>query len=410
MKKQDQPSIEVVPRIADIPAEAWDACANPDPALFNPFVAHGFLRALEDAGTVGGRSGWTPRHLVLRDGQARIAGCAPCYLKSHSQGEYVFDHSWADAYARAGGSYYPKLQIAVPFTPVPGRRLLVLPGPDAAEREALLAAGAADARRAQPAIGGARHLPERGRVGSARRPPLPQADRPAVPLEQRGLRHLRGFPGLARLAQAQGGAQGARGGAEPRSCHRVDARPRDHRGALGCVLRLLHGYGLAQVGPALSQPPGLLADRRRDGRALPADDRAAGREADRRLAAYDRRRLPLRPLLGRRSSTTPACTSSSATTRRSTMRSSTRLRASRPAPRASTSWRAAICRPRPIRRTTSPTRRCAAPSPTISCASAPMWMRRSRSSANTRPSASRPIRCDARSCARSGCRAPATVA
>jgi uncharacterized protein len=141
-KKQDQSSIEVVPRIADIPAEAWDACANPDPALFNPFIAHGFLRALEDAGTVGGRSGWAPRHLVLRDGQARIAGCAPCYLKSHSQGEYVFDHSWADAYARAGGSYYPKLQIAVPFTPVPGRRLLVLPGPEAPEREALLAAGA----------------------------------------------------------------------------------------------------------------------------------------------------------------------------------------------------------------------------------------------------------------------------
>jgi predicted N-acyltransferase len=143
MKRQDQPSIEVVPRIADIPAAAWDACANPDPVVFNPFIAHGFLKALEDAGAVGGRSGWTPRHLVLKDGQTDIAGCAPCYLKSHSQGEYVFDHSWADAYARAGGTYYPKLQIAVPFTPVPGRRLLVRPGPDAAEREALLAAGAA---------------------------------------------------------------------------------------------------------------------------------------------------------------------------------------------------------------------------------------------------------------------------
>src|SRR5207253_3094443 len=142
MSSQDQSTIEVVPGIADIPAEAWDACANPDPSVFNPFVAHGFLKALEDAGTVGGRSGWTPRHLVLKDAQARIVGCAPCYLKSHSQGEYVFDHSWADAYARAGGSYYPKLQIAVPFTPVPGRRLLVRPGPGAEDREALLAAGA----------------------------------------------------------------------------------------------------------------------------------------------------------------------------------------------------------------------------------------------------------------------------
>jgi predicted N-acyltransferase len=143
MKSKPQANIEVVPRIADIPAEAWDACANPDPALLNPFIAHGFLKALEDAGTIGGRSGWTPRHLVLKDAQGEIVGCAPCYLKSHSQGEYMFDHSWADAYERAGGRYYPKLQIAVPFTPVPGRRLLVRPGPEAEEREAMLAAGAA---------------------------------------------------------------------------------------------------------------------------------------------------------------------------------------------------------------------------------------------------------------------------
>jgi predicted N-acyltransferase len=141
MKPDQQPSVEVISAIADVAAEAWDACANPDPAVYNPFIAHGFLRALEEAGTVGGRSGWTPRHLVLRNAQAEIVGCAPCYLKSHSQGEYVFDHSWADAFERAGGRYYPKLQIAVPFTPVPGRRLLVRPGPEAEEREALLAAG-----------------------------------------------------------------------------------------------------------------------------------------------------------------------------------------------------------------------------------------------------------------------------
>ncbi len=94
--------VEVVPQIADIPAEAWDACANPDPATFNPFLAHAFLKALEDAGTVGGRTGWTPRHLVLKLG-GEIAGCAPCYLKAHSQGEYVFDHSWAEAFMQAGG-------------------------------------------------------------------------------------------------------------------------------------------------------------------------------------------------------------------------------------------------------------------------------------------------------------------
>jgi len=144
MSSKLQQCVEVLPRIADIPAAAWDACANPNPAFANPFVAHGFLKALEDAGAVGGRSGWTPRHLVLKDPCQTIVACAPCYLKSHSQGEYVFDHSWADAYSRAGGRYYPKLQIAVPFTPVPGRRLLVRPGPDAEAKEALLAQAAVE--------------------------------------------------------------------------------------------------------------------------------------------------------------------------------------------------------------------------------------------------------------------------
>jgi len=142
MSSKPQHCVEVVPRIADIPAAAWDACANPDPAVLNPFITHGFLKALEDAGTVGGRSGWTPRHLVLKDAAQAIVGCAPCYLKSHSQGEYVFDRSWAEAYERAGGRYYPKLQIAVPFTPVPGRRLLVRAGPDAEANEARLAEAA----------------------------------------------------------------------------------------------------------------------------------------------------------------------------------------------------------------------------------------------------------------------------
>jgi uncharacterized protein len=134
--------VEVVARIADVPAEAWDACANPDPATYNPFVAHAFLKALEEAGTVGGRTGWAPRHLVLRDQNGGVAGCAPCYLKSHSQGEYVFDYGWADAYVQAGGRYYPKLLIAVPFTPVPGPRLLVRPAPDSEAREGTLAAAA----------------------------------------------------------------------------------------------------------------------------------------------------------------------------------------------------------------------------------------------------------------------------
>lgn len=143
MSKAHKHQVDVVPQIAAIPAGDWDACANPEPALYNPFISHAFLQALETAGCVGGRTGWTPRHLVLRDETGGVAACAPCYLKSHSQGEYVFDHSWADAFERAGGRYYPKLQIAVPFTPVPGRRLLARPGPQSEASEALLAAAAA---------------------------------------------------------------------------------------------------------------------------------------------------------------------------------------------------------------------------------------------------------------------------
>jgi predicted N-acyltransferase len=144
MSKPHECVTEVVGRIADVAASAWDACANPEQVPFNPFLSHAFLRCLEDAGSVGGRSGWTPRHLVLKDEHGEIAGCAPCYIKTHSKGEYVFDHAWADAYLRAGGDYYPKLQIAVPFTPVPGRRLLTRPGPAREANEAMLAAAAAE--------------------------------------------------------------------------------------------------------------------------------------------------------------------------------------------------------------------------------------------------------------------------
>ncbi len=146
--EQGQVVANVVSRIAEIEAEDWDACANPDPATHNPFLAHAFLKALEDAGCVGDkRTGWLPQHIVLNDGHGGIAGCVPCYVKLNSAGEYVFDYGWAEAYQRAGGAYYPKLQAAVPFTPVPGRRLLVRPGPDAERRQKLLAAAAVEVAR-----------------------------------------------------------------------------------------------------------------------------------------------------------------------------------------------------------------------------------------------------------------------
>ena len=147
MPEPTEAVVKLVPGIGDIDAAGWDRCANAEAATFNPFVAHAFLKALEDAGCVGAGTGWLPRHLVLEDGLGGVAGVAPCYVKGHSQGEYVFDHGWADAYAQAGGRYYPKLQMAVPFTPVPGPRLLVRPGPTAAADEQVLAAAAIEVAR-----------------------------------------------------------------------------------------------------------------------------------------------------------------------------------------------------------------------------------------------------------------------
>jgi predicted N-acyltransferase len=105
--------------IAGLNAAAWDRLAGAD-----PFVSYAFLGALEESGSVGPGTGWTPAPILIEDDGGHLLACAPAYLKAHSQGEYVFDHGWADAWQRAGGDYYPKLQVAVPFTPVPGSRLL----------------------------------------------------------------------------------------------------------------------------------------------------------------------------------------------------------------------------------------------------------------------------------------------
>lgn len=134
------PTIEITlhPSLAEISASDWDACANPEGGRpEDPFTTYRFLKALEDSGSVGGRSGWQPRYLVARaDGQ--VIACAPMYAKGHSQGEYIFDFNWAQAYENAGGAYYPKLQIAVPFTPATGRRFLTRPGYEAMGMSALI--------------------------------------------------------------------------------------------------------------------------------------------------------------------------------------------------------------------------------------------------------------------------------
>jgi predicted N-acyltransferase len=109
--------------IGQINALGWDACAGG----YNPFVSHAFLAALEDSGSTGQRTGWLPQHAAIRDAEGKLAAVAPMYVKTNSYGEYVFDHAWADALMRAGGNYYPKLQVAAPFSPVPGPRLLKHP-------------------------------------------------------------------------------------------------------------------------------------------------------------------------------------------------------------------------------------------------------------------------------------------
>ncbi len=122
-----------VQSISDIPAADWDRCAGDE----NPFVSHAFLSALEDSGSVNANTGWAPYHVTIENEDGSLRGCVPMYLKSHSQGEYVFDQSWAHAYENAGGSYYPKLQVSVPFSPVTGPRLLA---PDSETRDLLLSA------------------------------------------------------------------------------------------------------------------------------------------------------------------------------------------------------------------------------------------------------------------------------
>ena len=124
-------SVRISPAVGEIDAAQWNSLAGDD-----PLTSHAFLKSLETSGSVGPGTGWTPIPLVAERGGAPLAA-APAYLKTHSQGEYVFDHGWAEAWQRAGGAYYPKLQVAVPFTPCPGRRLLGEPEAALAAIEAL---------------------------------------------------------------------------------------------------------------------------------------------------------------------------------------------------------------------------------------------------------------------------------
>jgi len=134
--------LRMVEGLTEVDREAWDSVANPPGRVFDPFLSWDFLEALEATEAAQPATGWTPAHLLVEGAAGTLKAAMPLYAKTHSQGEFVFDHSWADAYYRAGGEYYPKLLCAVPFTPVTGRRLLTAPGPDEIRLQRALLAGA----------------------------------------------------------------------------------------------------------------------------------------------------------------------------------------------------------------------------------------------------------------------------
>lgn len=139
-------SLSIAERLAGVDRTAWNAVANPPGGRYDPFLDWDFLEACESSGCAQPETGWSPRHMLAHDGDGHLVGAAPLYLKAHSRGEFVFDHSWADALQRAGGRYYPKLLCAVPFTPVTGRRLLAT-GPHRGAIERTLANALIDAAR-----------------------------------------------------------------------------------------------------------------------------------------------------------------------------------------------------------------------------------------------------------------------
>lgn len=137
-------ALRLVSSFDDIPLESWNRLSGTSKTgnePYHPFLSHAYLSALEASGSATAETGWLGRHLLLEDEAGQLIGAVPCYLKSHSQGEYVFDHGWADAFERAGGRYYPKLQASIPFTPATGPRLLHVTSGNVGETRKTLAAG-----------------------------------------------------------------------------------------------------------------------------------------------------------------------------------------------------------------------------------------------------------------------------
>ena len=206
-------TIRIAPTITEIDARQWDACANPDTSRlahadaecqeerFNPFISHAFLAALESPARSAAIAAGCRRMCSLRF-CGQLVAAAPTYLKAHSMGEYVFDHAWADAYARAGLDYYPKLQVTVPFTPATGRRLLVAPTGGDAARTALIL-GLRKWREQARASSIHVTFPTKAEWLALGEAGFLRPDGPTIPLRQQGLCEFRGFSLRSRLTQTQ---------------------------------------------------------------------------------------------------------------------------------------------------------------------------------------------------------------
>ena len=335
------------------------AASRSSPASpINPFISHAFLKALEDSGSATRETGWLPQHLLLEDSGGH-ADRLHALLSEIAQPRRICVRPWLGR--RLSARRRPLLSEAASLDPLHAGDRAAPAGPRRRRARA-------SARRCccRP--------PCRSPTGSASprcTSPSPRATNGSLPASSascsaptsnsigrtRAIASFDDFLASARLAQAQGDPQGTPRGARRRHRDRMGDGKRSHRGALGRLLRLLHGHRLAQMGLALSDARVLQPARREHGRPDPAHPRQARRPLRRRRAQLDRRRRALRPLLGRRSRTTPSCISRSATTRPSSSPSRTGSRASRPARKARTSSPAAICRARPTARITSPTRR-----------------------------------------------------
>jgi len=292
--------IRIAQSLAEIPAADWDACAvagavkltpvdNLIPKLStrgqaaNPFISHDFLSSLEASLSVSRRTGWQPRHLLAEDANGVLLGAAP-YVKTHSRGEYVFDAGWAEAFERAGGDYYPKLQVAVPFTPVTGPRLLARPGPLADTVRGALADALVEITTTNELSSA--HVtfltePEWRALGE--RGFLQRTDQ-QFHWENAGYASFDDF--LGRLASRKRKAirRERKEALEP-GIEVAWLTGSDLTEAIwDAFFRLLHGHRLAQMGPALSHPRILFDRRRKDGRPHLAGDGQTRRTLDRRRA------------------------------------------------------------------------------------------------------------------------------